>query len=67
MKKKNKRVNCGMSFIEYMKTTWINKVFALLILLVGYGVMRLDGDGTLMFMALMFGVPLFFTSKRCIR
>ena len=55
MKKSNES-----KFVQYIRRTWKNKLAAIVAVLVGLGVINIEGDGTVFVFMLMIGIPLFF-------
>ena len=53
-------------FVAYIRETYLNKIVALAVILLGVLAMNVRGDGTFLLIALMFCVPLFFTTKNYI-
>ena len=60
-KEKNRR-----KFVRYIRRTFVNKVCAVALALIGTLVTMLDGDATFLVLALMIGVPMFFAHERWI-
>lgn len=53
-------------FVQNIERTWKNKLGAIAFVLTGAAPMVLDGDATAFVLALMFAIPLFFTTKQVI-
>lgn len=57
----NKRNTLMKRFVEHMRKTYRNKIFVVAGILFGiFAAWLLDGDGTVLVWALLFGVPIFF-------
>ena len=54
-------------FEEYIEETLLNKLMALGLLATGIFSAVLTKEGNLLVLALMFGLPLFFSKKNCIK
>lgn len=53
-------------FVRNIEQTWKNKLGAIIFVITASVPMILDGDATAFVMALMFAIPLFFTTKKVI-
>lgn len=49
-----------------MRETLLNKLAALAMLLIGFVMIKLEGDGTILIFMLLFAIPLFFTKENMI-
>lgn len=63
MNKKNKYIE---RFSEYMRKTYINKCFAIALILIGIVSMYILNDGTFLAFMMFFGLPLFFINDNYI-
>ena len=52
--------------IKYLRRTWLNKVFALVFILLGYLSIKIDNDATFLLLAIMIGVPMFLSRENLI-
>ena len=50
-------------FKRYIRRTYKNKICALALIIVGMGPIYLENDATFMVVALLFGIPLFFSKE----
>lgn len=49
-----------------MKKTLLNKLAALTMLLIGFAMIKLEGDGTVLIFMLLFALPLFFAKENMV-
>lgn len=59
----NKIKNFIGMFVEYIITTWVNKLTAIILIAASSVPMLLDGDGTAFVFMLIFAIPLFFSKR----
>lgn len=52
--------------VRNIEETWTNKLAAICLIIITAVPMMLDYDATVFVLALMFGIPLFFATKRVI-
>ena len=51
---------------NYIKKTWKNKLFAIILVLIGSYTLKFDTDGTGFLFVLIFAIPLFFATENFI-
>lgn len=58
-----KTIKRNRKFVRYMKETYVNKLVALLLLVITYIPIVLDHDATVFVFTLMIAVPLFLSKR----
>lgn len=51
------------AFIEYMRKTWKNKIYAIGLVLLSMVPIYLEGEGTAFILAMFMAVPMFFSKR----
>lgn len=51
---------------NYLKKTWKNKVAAIVLMVAGYLMLKVDGDGTVLVLATTMAMPLFFIKQNVV-
>lgn len=66
MKVKLRRMSKKERFARYMARTIKNKLYAIILIMLGVITVKIDGDATFLVLALMGGIPLFFARDRVV-
>ena len=53
-------------FARYLDRTFKNKLYSIILIMLGIIVTKIDGDATFLVLMLMLGIPLFFTAERVV-
>ena len=65
-KMRAKNMKQKRSFANYMRETWVNKLIAVGLFILGYLSTLMEGDGTAFVFILLFAIPLFFAKDNWI-
>ena len=65
-KMREKNMKQKRSFANYMRETWVNKLIAVGLFILGYLSTLMEGDGTAFVFILLFAIPLFFAKDNWI-
>lgn len=60
---KKKMIKCLECFIEYIEETYMNKIVAIALVLLGVLSQKVLGDGTFLAFTALFGIALFFAEE----
>lgn len=61
-----KFVKTARKIARYIKETYVNKLMAMLLLIIGCLPLWIDNDATLLIFMSIFAVPLFFARRNCL-
>ena len=53
-------------FARYLDRTFKNKLYAIILIMLGIIPTKIDGDATFLVLMLMFGIPLFFATDNVV-
>lgn len=61
-----KFIKTARKIVRYIKETYVNKLMAMLLLIIGCLPLWIDNDGTLLIFMSIFAIPLFFARHSCL-
>lgn len=61
-----KFIKTARKIVRYIKETYVNKLMAMLLLIIGCLPLWIDNDATLLILMSIFALPLFFARHSCL-